>query len=91
MVLSSPAVANGVVYIGGGNTLYALGVYALNASPTTSYTLPVIIGVIVAVVIVIIMVFLMLKKRLKTKMMHGTQERFGRSLKTFFVSRSELP
>ena len=63
-----PAVANGVVYVGGGNTVLCFGCLCFDASPTSPNTLPVIIGVIVAVVIVVAVVFLMFKKRLKTKM-----------------------
>lgn len=66
IAISSPAVARGVLYVGGGNTVYALGVYALNASSTSPHTLSLIIGVL-AVVIVAALVALMFRKRLKTK------------------------
>jgi outer membrane protein assembly factor BamB len=63
---SSPAIVNSIVYIGGGNSVYALGdSSATSPSPTSSNTLPVIIGVAIAVLIVAIAVLLMFQKRLK--------------------------
>ena len=56
-----PVVVNGVVYVGGGDKVYALG--ALSASPKT---LPVLIGVLV-VVIIVVAVVLIVRRRLKTK------------------------
>jgi hypothetical protein len=60
---SSPAVANGITYVGSedGN------VYALGDLSASSNNLPIIIGEIAAILIVAAVVFLMFKKRLKTK------------------------
>ncbi|MGD0995564.1 MAG: PQQ-binding-like beta-propeller repeat protein [Candidatus Bathyarchaeia archaeon] len=60
---SCPAVVNGVVYVGSDDG----SAYAFGASPTSSNTLPIMIGAVVAVVIVAAVVFLMFQKRLKTK------------------------
>ena len=69
-VASSPAVVNGVVYIGSfDDSIYALG-GSPTPSPSTSWSNTVFteIGVVVAVVIVAsVMTFLIFRKRLKTK------------------------
>ncbi len=62
---SSPAIVNGVVYVGGGNNVYALGSPISSPSSTSSDTLPIIIGGIAVVVIVALVVVLMFQKRLK--------------------------
>jgi outer membrane protein assembly factor BamB len=68
---SSPAVVNGVVYVGSNNgNVYALGSLMPSSSPTSSNTLPIIVGGIAAVVIAAAVVFLMFQKRLKTKTIH---------------------
>ena len=64
----SPAVVNGVVYIGSDDgNVYALGSPTSSPSSTSSNNLFIIIGVVVAVVIVATVVFLMFQKRMKTK------------------------
>jgi len=62
---SSPAVVNGVVYVGGGNSVYALGSHISSPSSTSSDTPPIIIGGLSVVVIVALVVVLVFQKRLK--------------------------
>lgn len=62
-VASSPAVVNGVVYIGS----YDNSVYALGGPPTSSNILFVTIGAVSAVVIIILLIFLLLRRNSKEK------------------------
>ncbi len=64
--VDSPVVVNGVLYVGGGDNVYALRVSpATSPSPKPSNILPVIIGAVVAVLIVATVVLLIFQKRLK--------------------------
>ena len=65
--VDSPAVVNGMLYVGGGNNVYALRVSAASSpSPKPSNTLPIIIGAVVLVfVTVATVVVLMFQTRLK--------------------------
>jgi outer membrane protein assembly factor BamB len=66
--VGSPVVVNGILYVGGGNNVYALRVSSASSpSPKLSRTLPIVVGGTVAVVIVAMAVFLMFRKRVKTK------------------------
>jgi uncharacterized membrane protein (DUF2068 family) len=60
---SSPAVVNGIIYVGSG---YG-EVYALGSSPASSNIVFIIVGVVVVVVVVAAVVVLIFRKRLKTK------------------------
>jgi large-conductance mechanosensitive channel len=62
-VESSPAVVNGVVYVGSEDG----DVYALGSPPSSYATLFIVIGVVAVFVIVAAAVFLMFRKRLKSK------------------------
>ena len=66
--VDSPAVINGVLYVGAGNDIYALRVSpAMTSSIKTSNTLQIIIGAVVfAVIIVASVLVLVFKKKLKT-------------------------
>ena len=70
---TSPAFFDGVLYAGGGNTVYALRVASPTPSPTPppstviSNTQLIIIGELVAVIIIASIVILLLRKKLKSR------------------------
>jgi LPXTG-motif cell wall-anchored protein len=60
---SSPAVVNGIIYVGSGNG----EIYALGSSPASSNIVFIIVGVVAVVVIVAAVVVLIFRKRRRTK------------------------
>ncbi len=66
--VDSPAVINGVLYVGGGNNIYALRVSpAMSSSVKTHLSVQIMIGVVVfAFIVVALVLVLALKRKLKT-------------------------
>jgi outer membrane protein assembly factor BamB len=66
---SSPAVANGLVYVGLDETFYAIKTssFTLSKTSSTPFVIYILAGAIVVLVAVILVVILLLKKRQKSK------------------------
>jgi outer membrane protein assembly factor BamB len=64
-VAGSPAFVDDVIYYGGGNDVYALGDSHPSASPSSSNTLPIVVGVAAAVIVGT--AILLASNKLKTK------------------------
>ncbi len=66
---SSPAVVDGIIYIGSNDdSIYALGVMSSTSpSPVFSSNLFIVIGAVVSVVIVFMIAFLIFRKKPKNK------------------------
>ena len=64
----SPVVVNGILYVGGGNSVYALKISSPTSSSHIHVNAPIVIAVIAVIVIIVVVAFLMFRKRLKTKL-----------------------
>jgi len=75
---SSPAVVNGVIYVGGGYRVYALG---NRPAPSTSFLSSnaslVLVGVLVAIVVIVASVVFLFRKRLKTRLPPSLLQNFS--------------